>query len=71
MTESMMSSVGGVDPLVELVDHARGEALVDQAPVPGVERRVHVEHDQLLLGEVVVGQVPEVGGLALDEEKCS
>ena len=54
----------GVDPVVELVDHARGEALVDQTAVPGVERRVHVEHEQLLLGEVVLGQVPEVGGLA-------
>ena len=51
MTVSMMTSVGGVDPVVELVDHPGGEALVDQAPVPGVHRRIHVQHDQLLLGQ--------------------
>ena len=54
---------GGVDPVVELVDHLRGEPLVDQPAIPGVEGWVHVEHQQLLLREVVVGQVPDEGGL--------
>ena len=41
-----------VDLLLELVDHPRREALVDQPPVAGVQRRVHVEHHQPLLLEL-------------------
>ena len=56
--------VGGlVDVLVKLVDHPRREALVDQSPVAGVEGRVHVEHEHLLLGQVVIAQLPEERGL--------
>ena len=54
---------GGVDPLVELVDHPGGESLVDQAAVAGVEGRVHVQHEQLLLGQVVGPQIPDERGL--------
>ncbi len=59
---------GGMDPVVELGDGARSEALVHQAPVPGVEGRVHVEHEHLLLREVLLGEVPEVGRLAVRRE---
>ena len=53
MTSSMMASVGAVDALLEVAHHAGGEALVDEAPVAGVQRRVHVEHHQALLGDLV------------------
>ena len=37
--------VGGqVDALLQLLDRPRGEALVHQPPVAGVQRRVHVQH---------------------------
>ena len=56
--------VGGlVDPLLEPGDHPGGEALVDQPPVPGVQRRVHVEHHQLLLGQILGRKVPDEDGL--------
>ena len=42
--------VGGlVDLLLQLGDHPRGEALVHEPPVAGVQRRVHVQHHQPLL----------------------
>ncbi len=44
---------GAVDALLEVAHHAGREALVDQAPVAGVEGRVHVEHHQALLGDLV------------------
>jgi hypothetical protein len=36
---------------------ARRESLVDQQPIAGVHRGVHVEHHQLLLGQLVGGQL--------------
>ena len=39
------------DALLEAADHAGREALVDEQPVAGVHRRVHVEHHQPLLLE--------------------
>ena len=63
MTESMMPVGRGVDPRVELVDHLGREALVDQAAVTGVEGWVHVQHEQLLLGQVVGVEVPDERGL--------
>ncbi len=44
---------GAVDALLEVAHHAGGEPLVDQAPVAGVQRGVHVEHHQALLGDLV------------------
>ena len=44
---------GAVDALLEVAHHAGREALVDEAPVAGVEGRVHVEHHQALLGDLV------------------
>ena len=52
--------VGGlVDLLLELGDHARGEALVHEPPVAGVQRRVHVEHEQTQLLDCFLGHVPD------------
>ena len=44
---------GAVDALLEIAHHAGSEPLVDEAPVAGVQRRVHVEHHQALLGDLV------------------
>ena len=44
---------GAVDALLEVAHHARREPLVDEAPVPGVQGRVHVEHHQALLRDLV------------------
>ena len=43
---------------LELADHPRREALVDEPAVAGVQRRVHVEHEQPLLLEVRLVGVP-------------
>ena len=45
---------GAVDALLEVAHHAGREALVDEAPVAGVQGRVHVEHHQALLGDLVL-----------------
>jgi hypothetical protein len=47
--------------VVELLDHAGREALVDEQPVPRVQRRVHVEHHLLLHGEGLVVHVGDHG----------
>ena len=48
-------AVGVPDDLrLEVAHHLRGEALVDQAAVARVHGRVHVDHHQLLLGQLVV-----------------
>ena len=54
---------GAVDALLEVAHHAGGEALVDQAPVAGVEGRVHVEHHQALLGDLVGAHLEGHGAL--------
>ena len=43
---------GAVDALLEVAHHAGREALVDEAPIAGVEGRVHVQHHQGLLLDV-------------------
>ena len=65
---SMISSATRVDALLQLADHARGEALVDQPPVAGVQRRVHGHHHQPLLLELVLGRLPPEGALAVRGE---
>ena len=52
-----------VDALLEVAHHAGREALVDEAPVAGVQGRVHVEHHQALLGHLVVGHLEGHGAL--------
>ncbi len=49
------------DLLLEVPHHFGGEALVDEPPVAGVHRRVHVDHHQLLLGQLVVVHLVEQG----------
>ena len=46
-----------VDAGLEVAHHARREPLVHQSAVAGVERGVHVEHHQALLGDLVLGQL--------------
>jgi hypothetical protein len=52
---------GGDHPGFEVPDHPRGETLVDQTPVAGVHRRVHVEHHHPLLGQALFVHVGEQG----------
>jgi hypothetical protein len=47
------------DLLLQIAHQLRGEALVDQTTVAGVHGRVHVEHHQLLLGQLLVVHVGE------------
>ena len=47
------------DLLLEVPHHLGREALVDQAPVARVHGRVHVDHHQLLLGQLVVVHLVE------------
>ena len=42
------------DALVEAVDHAGREALVDEEPQPRVARRVHHQHHHPLLRELLL-----------------
>ena len=46
-----------VDARLEIAHHARGEPLVDQPPVARVERRVHVQHHQALLGDLLLAEL--------------
>ena len=63
MTESMMASAERW-MLSSRSRTMRGrEALVDEAPVAGVQGRVHVEHHQALLGLLVVGHLEGHGAL--------
>ena len=69
LADGVDDPVGGpVDALLEVVDHPRREPLVDEPPVAGVQRRVHVQHHQTLLGDLVVGQLERHRALALRRE---
>jgi hypothetical protein len=46
-------------PLGQPVDHARGEAPVDEGPRPRVLGRVHVHHHAALEGELLVAVLQE------------
>ena len=48
-----------VDALLELADHARGEAAVDEAAGAGVLRRVLVEHQQPQLVELLLRELAD------------
>ena len=46
-----------MDALLEVADHARGEPLVHQSSIAGVERRIHIEHHEALLGDLVLANL--------------
>ena len=50
------------DLLLQVAHHLGGEALVDQPAVARVHGRVHVDHHQLLLGQLVVVHLVEERG---------
>jgi hypothetical protein len=54
-----------VDVRLQLPDHAGGEALIDEAAVARVQRRVHRHHHQPLLFELVLGRLPQERALAI------
>ena len=49
------------DLLLQVAHQLRGEPLVDQAAVPGVHGRVHVQHHHALLRQLIVVHVGEEG----------
>src|ERR1035437_1541361 len=57
-----------MDAIVQLGHHAGGEALVHQTAVAGMERGVHVQHHQLLLGQHLFFELPDEGGLVVRRE---
>ena len=62
LAHGVEDGVGGGHHLgLEVPDHPRGEPLVDQAPVAGVHRRVHVDHHHPLLLEELLVEVVEQG----------
>ncbi len=46
-----------VDARLEVAHHARREALVHEPPVTSRQRRVHVQHHQVLLGDLLFGEL--------------
>ena len=54
---------------VQAVDHARAERLADDAPIPPVLRRVHVEHDRSDVGQVLQGRVAQERPLLLGRKE--
>ncbi len=60
---------GAVDALLELADGAAREALVDQPAVAGVDGGVHVQHDEGLLGNLILSKLPEQGALRVRPEQ--
>ena len=63
LADGVEDRVGGGHHLgLEVTDHARREALVDQPPVAGVHRRVHVQHHHALLPEDLLVEVVEERG---------
>ncbi len=46
-----------MDARFEVAHHSRREPLVDQSAVAGVERRVHVQHHQALLGDLLLSEL--------------
>ena len=48
--------------VLERTDHPGCEALVDEQSVARVQRRIHVEHEQALLLERLLGHVPQEDG---------
>ncbi len=63
LADTVDDRVGGPHHvLLEVADHPGGEPLVDQPPVPGVHRRVHVEHHHPLLGQLLLFHVMEERG---------
>ena len=63
LADRVDDAVGVPDDLrLEVAHHLRGEALVDQAAIARVHGRVHVDHHQLLLGQLVVLHLGEERG---------